>query len=250
MNNSLQLKKRLIENAESLCKNKSLTGIKRPSAFLFDKIEMSFHDKTFYNIINNKSYNKRLSKIHPNVPNLLEMQSSNSSDALLMNIFAHPDIKDWKPFCDLLSINSTDNIEFGWNPVFENEKKYKTEIDVKIGNSIFEAKLTENDFKSKKLNIVLRYVDVQSIIDLKSLTKDEIVSNYQLIRNLVTAKKYGYKFHLLIDESRIDLRNEFDKVKKAIIDKSLANSIEIITWQQISTCVTDDLKKFLTEKYF
>jgi hypothetical protein len=250
MDNSLQLKKRLIANALNLCKNKSLTGIERPSAFLFDKIEMSFYDKTFNNIINNQEYLNRIGKIHPKVPTILEMQSSNSSDAILMNIFAHPEVKDWKPLRDLLSINSNDDIEFGWNPVHENEKWKKTEIDVKIGNSIFEAKLTETDFKSKHLNIVLRYVDVEKMIDLKALTKDEIVSNYQLIRNIVTAKKYGYKFHLLIDDSRTDLRNEFDKVKNSIIDKSLANSIELITWQQISTCVSDDLKEFLTEKYF
>lgn len=250
MDNSMQLKKRLIANALNLSKNKSLTGIQRPSAFLFDKIEMSFYYKTFNNIINNHEYLNRIGKIHPKVPTILEMQSSNSSDALLMNIFAHPEVRNWKPIRDLLSINSDDNIEFGWNPDHKNEKRKKTEIDVKVGNSIFEAKLTEADFKSQHLNIVLSYVDVEKIIDLKDLTKDEIVSNYQLIRNLVTAKKYGYKFHLLIDESRTDLRNEFDKVKKSIIDKSLANSIEIITWQQISTCVSDDLKEYLTEKYF
>ena len=250
MDNSLQLKKRLISNALKLCENKSFTGVERPSAFLFDKIEMSFHNKSFENIIKNEKYLQRLNKIHPKVPTILEMQSSNSSDALLMNIFAYPEIRNLKKFQDLLSINPKDDIEFGWNPILANEKRYKTEIDVKIGNSIFEAKLTESDFKSKNLNIVLLYEDVETILDLKALTKDEIVSNYQLVRNLVTAKKYGYKFHLLIDDSRDDLRFEFDKVKNSIIDKTLANSIELITWQQISTCVSDDLKEFLTEKYF
>lgn len=249
MNYSTKLKNRLSANAIKLCSTKSFTGIERQSAFLFDDIAMSFHPDTYRNIINNKNYVERIKKIHPKVPSILEMQSSNSSDALLMNFFAHPKIKEWKGVRDLVSISSSDDIEFGWNPVHENENNYKTEIDIRIGNSIIEAKLTEEDFKSKKLNVVLRYLDVEKIVDLQVLTKNDIVSNYQLIRNLITARKYGYKFTLLIDASRIDLLREFYKVKGAIIDKSFAANFNFITWQEMTNCVGDDLKNYITEKY-
>ena len=250
MNYSTQLKSRLIRNAVNYCNSKSFTGIKRPTAFLFNDIEMSFHPEAYKNITENKKYSDRLKKIHSKVPSIFEMQSSNSSDALLMNFFAHPRIKESKALRELLSIDQSDTIEFGWKPDHENEKRYKTEIDLKIGNSIFEAKLTEQDFKSKKIHIVLRYADVEKIIDLKSLTTNDIVSNYQLIRNLVTAKKYGLKFNLIIDESRMDLVNEFNKVKSAVIDKSLFENMKVITWQEIADTVEEDLKKYITERYF
>ena len=47
-----------------------------------------------------------------------------------------PQIKEWKSVRDLLSINKSDNIEFGWNPQFPNETNHKTEIDMKIIESI------------------------------------------------------------------------------------------------------------------
>lgn len=245
-----RLKERLLSNALNLCHKESINGIERKSAFLFDNIEMNFNSATFEHISKKNDFYKRLNKVHPNVPNFKEMQSSNSSDALLMNIFAHPKIKEWKSLRDLISINQSDNIEFGWNPEFENEKKHKTEIDMKIGSSIFEAKLTEKDFTKKELQIVLTYPKLENIINLSVLTKNNIVSNYQLIRNLLTIEKYDYKFNLIIDESRTDLIREFYKVKFAIKDKSLSDRFNFLTWQEISDSVGIELKNYITEKYF
>lgn len=250
MNYSDKLKKRLLLNALNLCKTKSFNGIQRKTAFLFDDISMSFHPDTFANIDNNSNYKDRLKKNHSSVPGFNEMQSSNSSDALLMNLFAHPKIKEWKSLRDLISIDQSDNIEFGWNPFFANETNTKTEIDMKIGNSIFEAKLTEKDFTQKVLKTVLTYSNIENIIDLQDLTNNDIVANYQLIRNLLTAEKYNYKFNLLIDESRTDLIREFYKVKSAIKIKSLLKDFNFLTWQEITNSVGLDLKNYITEKYF
>lgn len=250
MNYSDRLKNRLLLNALNLCEKKLFSGIQRESAFLFNDISMSFHPDTFANICKNIAYKKRLDKTHPNVPGFKEMQSSNSSDALLMNIFAHPKIKEWKSLRDLISIDQSDKIEFGWNPVFANETNHKTEIDMKIGNSIFEAKLTEKDFTQKELKVVLTYSNVENIIDLKDLTNNNIVSNYQLIRNLLAAEKYDYKFNLLIDETRTDLIREFYKVKNAIKVKYLLDNFNFLTWQEIANSVGLELKNYVTEKYF
>ena len=210
---------------------------------------MSFHDETFKNIVGNVHF-KRLAKSHPTAPGFLEMQSSNSSDALLMNFFSHPRIKESKSLRKLLSFKLSDDIEFGWNPKHENETRHKTEIDMKIGMSIFEAKLIESDFKSKTLDVVLRYNDVENLIDLKPLIKNGLVYNYQLIRNAVTAKIYNYKFYLIVDETRVDLILEFNKVKNLIIDKSLKENFSFITWQEIAKYVEIDLKNYVTKKYF
>ena len=177
------------------------------------------------------------------------MQSSNSSDALLMNIFAYPNILENESLRNLLGVNQNECIEFGWNPVFENETT-KTEIDMKIGNSIFEAKLTESNFTKKSQNIVLNYPNVKQVIDLTVLYKGEDVLYYQLIRNLLTAYKYKGDFKLIVDESRSDLIRAFKKVKDAIKTEELKNRFNFLTWQEITEKLGDDLKKYIAKKYF
>jgi len=66
------------------------------SAVLFLNLADNFHPKSFANIMGHPDWQQRTTKRHQVVLGLLEMQSSNSSDALLMNIFCHPDICRWK----------------------------------------------------------------------------------------------------------------------------------------------------------
>lgn len=251
MNYAGKLKQRLLSRALDLCKKESFNGTKRKTAFLFDELSMNFHPDSFENISKTEEYKKRLDKGHAQADGFKELQSSNSSDALLMNFFAHPKIQTWKSLRDLLSIDESDSIEFGWCPVIENEKRgFATVIDMKIGNTIFEAKLTESDFTQRDLDIVLEYSNVENIIDLKRLTNNGFVSNYQLVRHLITADKYGFKFILLIDEARTDLIREFYKVKFEIKDSTLEERFNFITWQELASCVGRDLCVYITEKYF
>ena len=129
---------------------------------------------------------------------------------------------------------------FGWNPELANEANHKTEIDMLVGNCIFEAKLTESDFTSKSIDKVLTYQDVEQIFDLSFLVKDSLVTNYQLIRNILVANKYNYNFFLILDERRIDLIREFVYILIAIKDKVLAQRIKFVTWQEISACLGKD----------
>lgn len=183
INYSDLLKQALTEKAIQL----GVKGIKRKSAFIFDDISDNFHPESYKNIKSgsNNHWNLRLDKKHSSFNNgILEMQSSNSSDALLMNIFCHPRIKTWKGVSDLLNVDYKDNIVFGWKDAeFENETRHPTEVDMKIGNHLFESKLTEVDFTKKELATVLRYQYIQDIFDIDKLKtgKDE-VKNYQLIR--------------------------------------------------------------------
>ena len=252
MNYSNKLKEIVRQNAIELSEKNHYKGSKYESAFVFDDISNNFHDDSYKNIKANHHYYERLKKSHSffsKEKEIREMQSSNSSDALLMNIFAHPKILQWKSVRDLLSVNEYDNIEFGWNPGFENETR-STEIDMRIGNVIFEAKLTEQDFTSKKLPVVRTYTDVDDIIDLRLLLNRNMVSNYQLIRNMLAAQKHGYKFILLLDERRTDLIRKFYDVKLAIKNVHLKNRCEFITWQELTSCLGKHLKQYITGKYF
>ncbi|MDY6839613.1 MAG: hypothetical protein SWH78_16745, partial [Thermodesulfobacteriota bacterium] len=62
------------------------------SAIIFRNIADNFHPESYTNITMHSDWNARTKKRHQNVPDAKEMQSSNSSDALLMNIFCHPSV--------------------------------------------------------------------------------------------------------------------------------------------------------------
>lgn len=244
-----KLKDRLKKNALKICKDLGEQSDERKSAVLFPNLKLSFQPQTFSNINSNKDYSNRLNKSHSNAKGYKEMQSSNSSDALLMNIFAYPNILENESLRNLLGVNKNESIEFGWNPVFKNETR-KTEIDMKIGDSIFEAKLTESNFTKKSQHIALNYPNVEQIIDLTPLYKGEDILYYQLIRNLLTAYKYKCDFNLIVDESRSDLIRAFKKVKEAIKIEELKNHFNFLTWQEITGTLENDLKQYITKKYF
>jgi hypothetical protein len=60
---------------------------------IFRNLADNFHPESFANIVSHADWSSRTRKVHQNVPGVLEMQSSNSSDAVLMNIFCHPSIR-------------------------------------------------------------------------------------------------------------------------------------------------------------
>lgn len=245
------LKQDLRTNAIQLNKK----GIERKSAFIFEDISDNFYPKSYQNIESrNYSWDVRLDKKHShfNESNVFELQSSNSSDALLMSIFCHPKIKDWKGVRDLLDIEKEDEIIFGWENVgFKNETSNKTEIDMKIGAHLFEAKLTEDDFTKQELSIVLKYEQINDIFDIDKLkTEKDEVKNYQLIRNILAAYKHNCSFRVLLDQRRIDLIRELMETIAAVKDDNLRSKIGFVTWQEIASVCGKDLKEYLGKKYF
>jgi hypothetical protein len=250
MNQTVRIKQRLIKNITS---NSTATNYyEHKSAIIFKDIKDSFIEESYENIKKNDDWNIRTIKKHNSLVNTLEMQSSNSSDALLMNIFCYPKINQWKGLKQLLDVEDFNDINFGWNPFFENEDpRFPTEIDMKIGKHIFEAKLTENNFTQKNKKIVENYKDLTRVFDIKKIVKmNEKYENYQLIRNIITAYKYNFSFTLIIDESRTDLIRYFLSIIKAIKNYELQDKINFITWQEIADVCGKDLKNYLERKYF
>lgn len=252
MNYPYALEQRIVSNINSNPSSNHEDYTVFKSAIIFKKLEDNFLPASYENILTNPVWEARLKKIHSYFNNgTLEMQSSNSSDAILMNIFCNPGIKNWKGPRELLNIDTSSNIEFGWNPVFENEDNHKTEIDMKIGNRIFESKLTETSFKTKPHEIVERYKDFHTVFNSTALDNGKgEYCHYQLIRNILTAYKYDYSFSILIDESRIDLIRELFSVAQAIKDPKLRSKIGFITWQEIASVCGAELKEYLANKYF
>ncbi len=224
MGYSSKLKLRIKNNVLRISEEQKINIDEKKTAIIFRFLSDNFLNTTYENICKNPDWQKRTQKKH--TQDTLEMQSSNSSDAILMNIFCYPQFTNWIGPHKLLGIDKDEEIIFGWKPSFENEKKANsTEIDMKIGNRIFESKLTESSFTEKNLSVVEKYSDFYDVFDHQYLIKEskkgnKIVKNYQLVRNILTAYKYDLHFSVLLDSSRIDLIKEIMTIIKSLKKKN------------------------------
>jgi hypothetical protein len=251
MNYSVSIKQRIITNIVGDTRIDPGIYKKHPSAVIFKNLEDNFLTSSYMNIQKNPQWKFRTSKVHANLKDgTLEMQSSNSSDALLMNIFCNPGVEKWSGLHNLLHIDPSSGIEFGWNPTFENEILHPTEIDMKIGNIIFESKLTEESFTEKDKKIVERYPNFHAVFDSHFLESSEVgYKHYQLIRNILTVYKYDFSFSILVDETRTDLIRALYNVIEAIKEPEVRNRVSFFTWQEIAAVCGTELKDYLQQKY-
>lgn len=257
MNFSSELKKSIKTATIEYIKRKNIAEtdyLVRGSAIIFKSSEgknLNFHPKSFSNILEEKSgdWANRLKKKHTHFKDeTKEMESSNSSDALLMNIFCHPSFSKWNGPRKYLGFEDAVP-EFGWIPKIEESAPY-TEVDMKLGSTIYEAKLTESDFTEKEMQKVLeRYHGIEEIFDLDQLKVGSKIKHYQLLRNIYAANKRNLNFVVLLDSRRIDLLQALFETMKAIKNPKLRYRIGFITWQEISRLVGKDVKEFLKLKY-
>jgi hypothetical protein len=211
-------------------------------------------------ILNNECWKRRLEKTHPrrqclppskrNKPK--ELDSSNSSDALLMNIFCYPNVDKFTGAMKLLKLSHWESPCFGLNVQLAHRKQgaIRSEIDMKIGKTIFEAKLTENNFQNKSQEVVLEYENFDKIFNINMLIRNKgKFHNYQLIRNILTANVCDRNFLLLVDSRRNDLIEMFLKCKESIKNTDLRMRCNFITWQELTATLGKELKNFLVLKY-
>jgi Restriction Endonuclease associating with ARP len=228
----------------------------RKSAVLFKAsgtTHGNFHPASYVAIRENHSWARRLEKHHSHFPggDVMELDSSNSSDALLMNIFCHPDTRSLVGLLKLLGLETWRTPEFGWDPGFPNETNpMKTECDMRLGDMIVEAKLTESDFQSKAADVVRTYPNVTKLFDLDRLSMpDGQIRNYQLVRNIAAATMLDLRFVLLVDARRPDLIREFMATLLAMNDREASSRCRFHTWQEIVGLLGEDLRTFLELKY-
>lgn len=230
------------------------------SSLIFNDLEFSFQKDSWNAICQNTDFEKRTQKKHTKVQTknagILEMQSSNSSDALAMNIFCHPDFKRAKGIMNLFQVKEITTVVFGHKAKVDKTingapKKDNTEIDVFLNDNILiECKLTEKDFSSKDKYIVEHYSDFRKVFDSNKLLQTPTqYKNYQLIRNILAANQYKFQFILICDKRRPDLVESFNQTVNCIKDYQLKSRCKIIYWQDLTKVVGDELKSFLKEKY-
>lgn len=220
----------------------------------------NFLPASWARIGSNPAWRKRLNKSYTAsrfVPRAsdrrrFELDCATSSDALLMNIFCYPRALSRSPMCALLGIESGLTPEFGFRarvPLI-NGRADRTEIDMKLGSLLIEAKLTESDFQRAPLRRLLRYRDWTDVFDAEQLPiRNDKVYSWQLIRGVLAAHATGASFFVFCDRRRPDLVDRWYEVMQAVRESSLRTRLGILTWQEISANLPKPLATFLREKY-
>ena len=220
----------------------------------------NFMPQSYQAILKTEPWRKRLEKVHTQARGSLpardrrwrELDSCNSSDALLMNIFCCPGTLKARGVFDLLGV------ELGAAPVFgfkarvplANGRVDRTEVDMRLGELLVEAKLTESDFQIREAAAVEVYRDFREVFDLRVLPRcDGQYVSYQLIRNVLAAHASGCSFCVMADERRPDLREAWYAVMRCVRSAELRVRCKMITWQELAGVVPRALQKFLEEKY-
>lgn len=181
-----------------------------------------------------------------------ELDCATSSDALLMNIFCYPRVLSRLPLCALLGIEAGVTPEFGYRPAIPmiNGRRDRTEIDMRLGPLLVEAKLTEGDFQRAPLRLAARYGEIDAVFDAERLpVRNGVVHSWQLVRGVLAAHATGGRFLVLCDRRRPDLIERWFEVMGAVTDSTLRTRLGILTWQEISGTLPQLLRAFLDEKY-
>lgn len=226
------------------------------SSIIFNELSYSFQPKSWQAIEANSTWSERSKKIHPNSisKGVYEMQSSNSSDALAMNIFCFPEFIQSEKAKNLFGIDSFSPFQLGFKAhVKRSGLRETSEVDIYINESIIcECKLTEDDFKSMAKNKVELYSNFSVVFHANKLKQNQnSYSNYQLIRNILAAYQYNCRFVLICDNRRPELVESFNKTIECIKDEfmDLKTKSKIIYWQEIAKVCGIELQQFLKVKY-
>jgi hypothetical protein len=262
-----------------------------------DRRHGNFIEAAYESIVARPEWMRRFDKIHAQGRSLpkaerrwRELDSSMSSDALLMNVFCSPGVVDSAKVRRVLGVDESEAPIFGWKArvPLANGRSDRTEVDMRLGSLLVEAKLTEGDFQSKAATVVEGYRDFDAIFEQELLPRVELATKrkreateypedysqefsadeprpasemspassvesgyaeYQLIRNVLAAYAEGCSFCVVHDDRRPDLREAWFKVMAAVRSAELRVRLSVLTWQELAAYLPEDLQEFLDCKY-
>ena len=171
-----------------------VAGMREDGAIVYSQTEDgrshgNFLMDSYAAILDDELWRKRLGKAHTSkkkLPQLeretarpwCELDSCNSSDALLMNIFCFPRVLERREVISLLGLSLHPNASDA-RPIFGfkarvprlNGSGDATEIDMRLGDLLAEAKLTETNFQQRAVTAVECYRDFDAVFDRDSLPR-------------------------------------------------------------------------------
>ncbi len=224
----------------------------------------NFLDASYRRILAHPAWANRLTKAHPakrqarrtgpdeQVRAWRELDAATSSDALLMNIFCYPRVLHAPRLRTLLGVASGDMPTFGYKPRIDLDDAHpdRTEIDMRLGSLLVEAKLTESDFQFAPACLIERYPGFAEVFDpdLLHFTRRGIRS-YQLLRGVLIAQQEAALFCVFLDARRPDLIEDWYSVMRAVRSPTLQARLRVLTWQEIAATLPLRLRTFFAEKY-
>jgi hypothetical protein len=220
----------------------------------------NFIDASYRAILKRPEWSRRLQKVHSHGNQSLpksewvwrELDSSMSSDALLMNIFCYPGVTKRREVGLLLATEPGEIPQFGFMPrvPMVTGAVERTEVDMKLGDVLFEAKLTEEGFQTQEARIVHQYRDLKEVFECQKLPrKSKHYASYQLLRNVLAAHALDLSFCVLLDARRQDLLEQWYRVMRCIRSTTLRTRCKVLTWQELAVCLPRALRQFLFVKY-
>jgi len=220
----------------------------------------NFISASYRAILKRPEWRRRLQKVHSQGNHSLpkadlvwrELDSSMSSDALLMNIFCYPGVTKRREVSLALGTDLGTVPQFGFMPRIPlvTGMVERTEVDMKLGDVLFEAKLTEGNFQAQDAGLVQQYRDLKQVFECRKLPRQgKHFSSYQLLRNVLAAYALNLHFCVLLDARRPDLLEQWYRVMQCIRSTTFRTRCKVLTWQELAPCLPSTLRKFLLVKY-
>ncbi len=230
----------------------------------------NFLDASYRRILAHPAWAARLQKPHSakrqagltgpdeEVRSWCELDAATSSDALLMNVFCYPRVLHTARLCSLLGVAPGTAPIFGYHPKIPVQPAYsaaphfpdRTEVDMRLGPLLVEAKLTESDFQFAPARLLERYPGFTAIFDRDLLHfTARGVRSYQLIRGVLAAHSEEALFCVLLDSRRADLLEDWYGILRAVRSPILQARLRVLTWQEIAATLPLVIRTFLEVKY-
>jgi hypothetical protein len=221
----------------------------------------NFLPATYKAILRNPNWRRRLLKVHtlgrkslPRLENGLwrELDVCTSSDALLMNVFCHPGVfRDGRVGSMLdLKEGAIPNFGFRARVPLLGGRFDRTEIDLRLGDLLIEAKLTETDFQRAPKAALHAYRDFDELLNYAELPQTaNHYRSYQLVRNVLAAHALDCAFCVIADERRPELIEAWYAVMKCVSSNHLRIRCKVLTWQELAKAAPPSLQEFLCLKY-
>jgi hypothetical protein len=154
-----------------------------------------------------------------------ELDSSMSSDALLMNVFCAPGVAESPAVRSALGVDGDGGPEFGWRAKvpLASGRFDRTEVDMRMGNLLVEAKLTEGDFQMREARIVEAYRDFDEIFE-RDLLPRVAMTQERRKEAVEFPEAFSQEYESLIDQT----------TPLALVEELQANSASVIAAEEFN----------------
>ena len=187
----------------------------------------NFFDPAYAAIVAQPEWMRRFDKIHAQgraLPKLesgrrwRELDSSMSSDALLMNVFCTPGVAEAHAVRQALGVDGDDPPVFGWKARVPLKSGLfdRTEVDMRWGELLVEAKLTESDFQVRAAAVVEAYRDFDAVFDQELLPRVELTTTRQR-----EATEFPEDYSQEFEDTSPDAGETFKVKSEKLIDSAL-----------------------------